>query len=140
MPDIYTKRKRALIMGSVRGENTKPEIRIQKISKELGLRFSLHKRELPGKPDIAFVNEKRVIFVHGCFWHGHKYCNRSKLPTSNRQFWKDKIEGNIKRDRRVIRKLNRQGWKTLTFWECQIRKSNQKELKKRIARFIESLD
>ena len=86
-------------MSKISGKNTKPEIIIRKLVFNLGFRYRLHKKELPGKPDIAFPKYKKVIFVNGCFWHGHNNCSRSKLPSTNKKFWKEKIEGNKKKDK-----------------------------------------
>jgi DNA mismatch endonuclease (patch repair protein) len=123
-------------MSSISGKHTKPEIVIADLLVRLRYRFRQNDKNLPGTPDIVFPRRKKVIFVNGCFWHGHINCTRTKLPTTNRIFWKKKISDNIKRDKKVRLKLNKQGWKTLTVWQCQIGASKQLKLKKRIERFV----
>lgn len=134
--DKYSKQKRTQIMSNISGKNTKPEILIRKIAHSLGYRFRLHKKELPGKPDIAFPKYKKVVFVNGCFWHGHKNCNRSKLPVTHKKFWQQKIEGNIKRDRANYKALKKLGWSYLIIWQCSITKSNTAKLEVNISKFL----
>lgn len=122
MTDVFTKRKRSQIMGRIKGRDTKPEIMVRSMVHRMGFRFRLHRKTLPGNPDIVLTRYKKAIFVHGCFWHGHKGCVRSKRPTSNEEFWNKKLEKNIVRDKRVRRKLHRNGWKVLVVWQCEIRK------------------
>jgi DNA mismatch endonuclease (patch repair protein) len=110
---------------------------IESIIRSLGYKHQLHIQSLPGKPDFVFPRKKKVVFVNGCFWHGHKNCKRTTLPSTNRKFWKDKIEGNVKRDRIVRRELNKQGWRTLAVWQCQMSRSKEQILTKRIKRFLE---
>lgn len=134
--DIFEKQKRSQIMSHISGKNTKPEILIRKIAHSLGYRFRLHKKELPGKPDIVFPKYKKAIFVNGCLWHGHKNCKRSKLPTTNKKFWQRKIEGNIKRDRANYKALKKLGWSYLIIWQCSITKSNTAKLEAKISKFL----
>lgn len=136
MSDIYSKQKRSQIMSKISGKNTKSEIIIRKLAHSLGYRFRLHKKDLPGKPDIVFPKYKKVIFVNGCFWHGHKNCKRSKLPTTNKKFWKDKIEGNNKKDKRDYIRLKKLGWDYLVIWQCRIKVSNTEKLKRKIELFL----
>jgi DNA mismatch endonuclease, patch repair protein len=136
--DIYTKQKRSQIMSHISGKNTKPEIIIRKIAHSLGYRFRLHKKDLPGKPDIVFPKYKKVIFVNGCFWHGHKNCKRSKLPTTNKNFWKDKIEGNKKKDKGNLIRLKKLGWNYLVIWQCEIKVANHEKMKNKINKFLSS--
>jgi DNA mismatch endonuclease (patch repair protein) len=124
MSDVFSKEKRSWIMSRISGSNTKPEIIVRKIIHALGFRFRLHDRNLPGTPDIVLPRHKKVIFVHGCFWHGHKGCKRSTLPTTRSAFWKNKLNGNIVRDEENIKYLRRQGWKVHVVWQCQMRESN----------------
>ncbi len=112
------------------------ELFVQDILTSLGFRFRLHSEKLPGKPDITLPKYKKVIFVNGCFWHGHKNCKRSKLPTTNVTFWKKKIAGNVRRDKEVERQLKKLGWSYLKVWQCQIGKSKENRLKARIDRFL----
>ena len=134
--DIYGKAKRSKIMSKISGQNTKPEIIIRKIVHSLGYRFSLYKKEFPGKPDLVFPKYKKVIFVNGCFWHGHNNCSRSKLPSTNNQFWKEKIEATKRRDRSNKIKLKKLGWDYLVIWQCAIKKSNTDTLKMKIKSFL----
>lgn len=134
--DIFSTKKRSQIMSKISGKNTKPEINIRKIAHSLGYRFRLHKKDLPGKPDIVFRKYKKVIFVNGCFWHGHKNCKRSKLPTTNSKFWKDKIEGNKKKDRSNYIRLKKLGWNYLIIWQCKIKTADKEKIKNQIKSFL----
>ena len=136
MSDTYSKQKRSQIMSKIPGKNTKPEIIIRKIAHGLGYRFRLHKKNLPGKPDIVFPKYKKVILINGCFWHGHKNCNRSKLPSTNKKFWKEKIDGNKKKDKSNLIRLKKTGWDYLVIWQCEIKKSDYEKLEKKIAEFL----
>ncbi len=124
-------------MSKISGKNTKPEITIRKIAHSLGYRFRLHKKDLPGKPDIVFPRYKKVIFVNGCFWHGHKNCTRSKLPTTNKKFWKEKIEGNKKKDICNYRNLKKLDWDYLIIWQCEIKVGNRNKLENKIQKFLD---
>jgi len=123
-------------MSHISGMNTKPEIIIRKLVNTLGYRFRLHKKNLPGKPDIVFSKFKKVIFVNGCFWHGHKNCKRSKLPTTNKRFWKDKIEGNKKKDKSNYIRIKKLGWDYLVIWQCKIKLSNYSKIQNKIDKFL----
>jgi len=132
--DRFTKNKRSEIMATISSKNTNPEILVRKILHNLGYRFRLHKDNMPGKPDIVLPKYKTVIFVHGCFWHGH-YCQKGKnLPKTNREFWDKKLSGNKKRDCQVKIELENSGWKVITIWDCQI-----KNLKKLVGKILKSL-
>jgi DNA mismatch endonuclease (patch repair protein) len=120
MSDVFSMEKRSWIMSRISGGNTKPEIVVRKILHGMGYRFRLHVKNLPGKPDIVLPRLKKVIFVHGCFWHGHEGCKRSKRPTTNVEFWYEKIEGNIRRDAIKISQLQELGWNVLILWACEI--------------------
>ena len=109
-------------MSRVKGRDTKPEILVRSFIHRMGFRFRVHRRDLPGNPDIVLPRHGKVIFVHGCFWHGHRGCPRSKRPTTNMRFWNNKLEGNIERDRHFRRKLRRMDWKVLVVWQCETRK------------------
>lgn len=91
----------------------------------MGFRFRLHRKDLPGCPDIVLPKHRKVIFVHGCFWHGHKGCPRSARPSTNRDFWEKKLSGNVKRDKKNLRELNELGWKTLVIWTCETKDSDR---------------
>lgn len=109
-------------MSRVKGRNTKPEILVRSMIFRMGFRFRLHKRDLPGTPDIVLPRHGKIIFVHGCFWHGHSGCLRSKRPENNKSFWDKKIDCNIKRDKLNYLQLRKLGWKVLVVWECETRK------------------
>lgn len=136
MADIFSKKKRSEIMSQVRANGTQPELLVRALLKSLGFRPSRYDSGLPGKPDIVFRNRKKAIFVHGCFWHGHKECKRSKMPTSNKRFWYNKITGNIRRDQRVQRALRRSGWSVMVIWQCQLKDSGR--VTARLRRFLDT--
>ena len=136
MVDVFTKEKRSEIMKKVGPKNSKPELLVRSLIHCLGYRFRLHRRDLPGTPDLVFPRYRKIIFVHGCFWHGHIGCKKSKLPETNREFWENKINRNKENDKNSILKLNERGWEILTIWECQIKKSKIENLKKRITKFL----
>ncbi len=121
MTDIYDQKKRSEIMGRVRDKDTKPEYRVRKIAHSLGYRFRLYDDDLPGKPDLVFPRHRKVIFVHGCFWHGHKNCRKAKRPATNIEFWDRKLSSNMERDRRNVVALEEAGWGSLIIWECETR-------------------
>lgn len=110
---------RSAQMRLIRAEDTKPELRVRKHLHALGLRFRLHARGLPGRPDIVFSSRRLVIFVHGCFWHRHKNCSKARLPRSRLDYWLPKLERNVSRDREHVRELKKLGWRVMTIWECQ---------------------
>lgn len=119
--DIVTPTKRSEMMAGIKGKNTKPEILVRKLLHSLGFRFRLHNASLPGKPDIVLAKHRTVVFVQGCFWHGHANCPIFRLPKSRTQFWADKINGNIRRDESSKDELIQKGWKVLYVWECAIK-------------------
>lgn len=136
MTDIFTKKKRSEIMSKIGPKNSFQERFIGKIVRSFGYRFLLHKKDLPGKPDIVFPRYTKVIFINGCFWHGHKGCKRAKLPQTNKAFWKKKITGNIKKDRQDYRNLRKIGWKYLVVWQCGIKSKNITLLRDKIKDFL----
>lgn len=119
MSDIYSKSKRSDIMSKISGKETKPEILVRKHLFSEGFRFRKNVKDLPGKPDIVLPKYKTVIFIHGCFWHGHS-CKRGTLPQTNYEFWKEKIGKNIERDNRNINELREEGWNVIVIWQCEI--------------------
>jgi DNA mismatch endonuclease (patch repair protein) len=121
-------------MSRVKGRDTKPEILVRSFVHRMGFRFRVHRRDLPGNPDIVLPRHGKVIFVHGCFWHGHKGCTRSKRPTTNKCFWNKKLDRNIERDKRFRRKLRSMSWKVLVVWQCETRKP--KKLLGKLERFL----
>ncbi len=116
--DTRTPEQRRRIMQSVGQKNTGPEIVVRRIAHALGYRFRLHRKDLPGRPDLVFPGRRKVVFVHGCFWHGHG-CPKGRLPKSKPEFWVPKIEGNKARDERAEQALVDLGWETLTLWQCE---------------------
>lgn len=121
MPDTLTKSQRSALMAKIRGKDTKPELAVRSLLHRMGYRFRLHRRDLPGSPDIVLPKHRTVIFVHGCFWHRHAGCRNATVPTTRARFWRLKFEGNVARDRRVKAKLRRCGWRVVTIWECDVR-------------------
>ncbi|MFW5500928.1 MULTISPECIES: very short patch repair endonuclease [unclassified Maridesulfovibrio] len=127
MADIVDSQTRSRMMAGVKGKNTKPEILVRKFLHRKGLRFRLHKKGLPGKPDLVFPSRKIALFVHGCFWHRHEGCAKATTPSTNVPFWEKKFSDNVTRDRRVVTELEQLGWKVIVIWECQL---NDNELNK----------
>lgn len=121
MTDIMTKEERSRCMAAIKGKDTKPELLVRRYLFSRGLRFRIHVRSLPGNPDIVLPKYKTVIFVNGCFWHGHEGCRYFRLPKSNVEFWKTKIERNTARDARRESELTALGWRVICVWECEIR-------------------
>ncbi|OXM86265.1 very short patch repair endonuclease [Paenibacillus rigui] len=136
--DKFSQEKRRSIMGSIKSKNTTPELIVRRLLHKLGYRFRLHKKDLPGSPDIVLPKHKKVIFVNGCFWHGHENCKKSQLPETNREFWQDKISKNIKRDAENIAKLTELEWGVLIIWDCQTKKKDLENLEKILDNFIRS--
>ncbi|MGE8114535.1 very short patch repair endonuclease [Pseudomonas sp. NPDC086566] len=128
--DNLSKTERSLLMSRIRGKNTKPELIVRSLCHSLGLRFRLHKRELPGKPDLVFPKHKTCIFVHGCFWHRHKNCRYARIPKSNTDFWLTKMDNNVRRDIKNQADLMSMGWRVVIVWECEC--LNFSELSKKI--------
>lgn len=118
--DRMTPEARSALMSRIRGKDTKPELFVRRALHAIGLRFRLHRQDLPGRPDLAFPKYRAVVFVNGCFWHGH-HCALSKIPASNSEFWRRKIELNRVRDGRARSSLGAMGWRVLTVWECAVR-------------------
>ncbi|PZQ96722.1 MAG: very short patch repair endonuclease [Cereibacter sphaeroides] len=134
MIDHVAPARRSFIMSQVRQKNTGPELVLRKALHALGYRYRLHRRDLPGSPDIVFPSKRKVIFVHGCFWHGHT-CRYGKLPRSRVDYWQQKIETNKERDRLVFTLLNEAGWVAFVVWQCELR-----ELEGILASVTEFLD
>ena len=125
---------RSEIMRAVKSKNTKPEIAVRRVAHRIGYRFSLHRADLPGKPDLAFPSRHAVIFVHGCFWHRHGCKRGARTPKTNTAYWTAKIARNATRDRAQIKRLKAEGWRALVIWECEIR--NEARLTARLRRFL----
>jgi DNA mismatch endonuclease, patch repair protein len=118
--DVLTPQQRSFNMSRIRGRDTKPELALRRGLHARGFRFRLHRRDLPGRPDLVFPTRRAVIFVHGCFWHGHD-CPMCRLPATRTVFWRAKIEGNRARDRGSVNALAAKGWRILVVWECALR-------------------
>jgi DNA mismatch endonuclease (patch repair protein) len=118
-------RLRSEIMRAVKSENTGPEEIVRSMVHRLGFRFRLHRKDLPGKPDLVFPKLKKVIFVHGCFWHGHRCSRGNRVPVHNRAYWIEKIEKNRQRDRKAARLLRQLGWGRMVVWECSLKKPDR---------------
>lgn len=138
MADSVTTAQRSANMARVKGRDTKPEKIVRSLLHALGYRFRLHRKDLPGKPDIVLPRHHNVIFVHGCFWHGHFGCRRAARPGSNMEFWNTKIDGNMERDRRAVLSLESLGWSVLTVWECELR--DKEALEKILESFLAGSD
>ena len=126
--------QRSRNMSAIKSKNTKPEIAVRKLLHSMGYRFRLHRKDLPGSPDIVLPKYKTVIFVHGCFWHRHQNCKYASNPKTRREFWEKKFKENIERDKKTQEKLKNLGWKTKIVWECEIKK--QDKLIKKIEDFL----
>lgn len=121
MADTVSKQKRSEIMSHVTGKETKPEIMVRKYLFARGLGYRKNVKQLPGTPDIVFPKYKTAVFVNGCFWHGHKGCKYSHLPSTNLEYWEKKIADNLERDERKTRKLEKLGYRVLIVWQCQLK-------------------
>jgi DNA mismatch endonuclease, patch repair protein len=122
MVDHVSPAKRSEIMRAVHTQNTGPEILVRKLLHRAGYRFRLHRKDLPGTPDIVFPTRHKVIFVHGCYWHGHTSCPKARLPESRVEYWAAKIAANRRRDRARMRQLRKTGWRAFVVWQCQLRR------------------
>lgn len=126
MTDVHDKATRSYNMSRIKGKDTKPEMLVRKFLFSKGFRYRLHDKKLPGKPDIVLRKYKTVIFVHGCFWHGHKGCKYFVVPKTRTEWWMDKIGKNVENDKANKSKLKKTGWKVIEIWQCQL-KTLQKE-------------
>jgi DNA mismatch endonuclease (patch repair protein) len=121
MADVHDKKTRSYNMSQIKGKNTKPEMLVRKFLHANGFRYSLHNKKLPGKPDIVLPKYKTIIFIHGCFWHGHKNCKYFVVPKTRTKWWVDKINHNKANDAKAIRALRKEGWKVMAIWECRLK-------------------
>jgi DNA mismatch endonuclease Vsr len=108
-------------MRRIRSKDTTPELTVRRLVHSLGYRYRLHRKDIPGKPDLVFLGRKKVIFVHGCFWHQHPGCNEGRLPKTNKDYWQPKLERNVARDSAAQEQLASLGWDVLVLWECEIK-------------------
>lgn len=121
MADVHNIATRSYNMSQIKGKDTKPEMLVRKYLYAHGIRYRLHNKNLPGKPDLTLTKFQTVIFVNGCFWHGHKGCKYFALPRTRTEWWKEKIEETIKRDNNAMIDLKKLGWKSLIIWECKLK-------------------
>ena len=128
--------ERSRVMRAVGSKDTKVEMTVRRLLFSMGYRYRLHKKDLPGKPDIVFQGRRKVIFVHGCFWHGHQCARGNRLPKSNSDYWRKKIAGNISRDNKNLALLREAGWDVLFVWECETKDTD--DLKAQLRAFVES--
>lgn len=119
--DVFTPEERARVMAAVKGQNTKPEMIVRRLAHALGYRFRLHRKDLPGKPDLVFPGRRKVIFVHGCFWHGHDCARGARQPKQNAEYWRAKIGRNVERDAANLAALEALDWQVLVIWECEMK-------------------
>jgi DNA mismatch endonuclease (patch repair protein) len=136
--DTISAEKRSRNMSRIKGRDTQPEKTVRSLLHSMGFRFRLHVKSLPGKPDIVLPRHKSVIFVHGCFWHGHPGCRRASIPTTRTDFWTAKISGNRQRDEHALAALEKLGYRCLVVWQCQLR--DKAALRRRLATFLNSED
>lgn len=132
--DIISPARRSVLMSRIRGKDTKPEVLVRRAAHALGYRFRLHRRDLPGSPDLVFPRLRKVIFVHGCFWHRHAACRYAYVPKSNADFWASKFASNVRRDSQAMRSLADLAWKVLVVWECEL--SDEAAVSSRLAVFL----
>ncbi|MGB3747787.1 MAG: DNA mismatch endonuclease Vsr [Rhodanobacter sp.] len=119
--DIVSKQRRSEMMSRVRGKDTRPEMAVRRAAHAMGLRFRLHRKDLPGTPDLVFPRLHIALFVHGCFWHRHPGCHLAADPKTRPDFWARKFQANVERDRRAMENLGQMGWRTVVVWECETR-------------------
>ncbi|MGO7548337.1 very short patch repair endonuclease [Rhizobium leguminosarum] len=136
MADQLTPERRSWLMSRVGGKNTTPEMRVRKAAHALGYRFRLHRKELPGTPDLLFPKKRLALFVHGCFWHRHPNCKKASLPKSRPEYWHSKFAANVERDERVRVELQARGWKVGVIWECETK--SDVELRQRLQAVLSS--
>ncbi|ASS50783.1 MAG: very short patch repair endonuclease [Candidatus Fluviicola riflensis] len=128
MVDVHSSEVRSYNMSRIRGRDTKPEMLVRRFLFSRGLRYKLHDKLLPGKPDLVFPKYKTVVFVHGCFWHGHKGCRYFVIPKTRTEWWVEKIEKNHDKDVENRNKLNKSGWKIIVVWECELKQDSLSRL------------
>lgn len=136
MADIFTPEMRSKIMSHIRSRDTEPEKIVRSLLHRMGYRFRLHRKSLPGCPDVVFPKSKKAIFVHGCFWHGHTSCKRAGIPKTRTEYWFNKISANIERDDKNCKAIIDLGWQVLVIWQCEVKKLDQ--LEERLKVFLPS--
>ncbi|WP_321435764.1 very short patch repair endonuclease [uncultured Bacteroides sp.] len=139
MSDVHSKETRSYNMSMIKGKNTKPEMIVRKYLFSKGFRYRVNVKELPGKPDIVLRKYRTVIFINGCFWHGHKGCRYFVIPKTRTEWWRAKIDKNIARDAEVRDKLRSMGWRTMVVWECQLKPKQRENTLNEIALLLEKI-
>jgi DNA mismatch endonuclease, patch repair protein len=127
-------------MAAVKSQDTSPEIFVRSLLHGIGFRYRLHDSSLLGKPDVVFRSKRKIIFVHGCFWHRHNCRSGRSMPKVQREYWEEKFSANVNRDRKVCRQLRSQGWKIMIIWGCQTLPANKNNLSKKLIKFLNSID
>lgn len=136
MTDRLTPERRSVLMSKVRSKDTSPELRVRRLAHALGFRFRLHRRDLPGSPDMVFPRLRKVVFVHGCFWHRHEDCSKASSPKSREAYWEEKFARNVDRDRCATAALAEMEWKVMVVWECETHPRDRAALADRLAHFL----
>ena len=129
--DVYSSEKRSAVMRRVKGRNTTPELKVRKALTHLGARYRLHRKDLPGNPDIVMPGRRLALFVHGCFWHGHDCARGARVPKQNRDYWVAKVGRNVARDAKSRAALADRGWRVETIWECELKNAEALETRLR---------
>lgn len=138
MVDKLTTEERSRLMGAVRGRDTTPELAVRRLATSLGYRYRLHAKHLPGRPDLVFPGLRKVVFVHGCFWHRHR-CRRGRsTPATRTAFWNEKFRRNLERDAEVRKQLRRDGWRSLVIWECKLTPKSVAQTAEKLKTFLEA--
>ena len=136
MSDVFDPAKRSAVMARVKGRDTKPELLLRRLLTGLGARYRLHRKDLPGSPDVAMPGRRLAIFVHGCFWHGHDCARGARVPKANREYWLAKVARNQARDARNVADLTAAGWRVETVWECEMK--DQGALRERLSKLLDA--
>lgn len=134
MADKLDAALRSANMAKVKGKDTGPELKVRRIAHRMGLRFRLHRKDLPGTPDLVFPKHRLAVFVHGCFWHRHAGCRRATMPVTRTEFWVSKFTSTVERDARQLSNLKRLGWRVLVLWECELK--HQHEITSRLTEAV----
>jgi DNA mismatch endonuclease, patch repair protein len=139
MADVHDKATRSFNMSQIKGKNTKPEMLVRKFLHSRGFRYKLHDKSLPGKPDLVLPKYKTVIFIHGCYWHKHEGCKYFVVPKTRTEWWMNKINGNVANDLKAMATLEKQGWKIITIWECELKPGKAEQTLVKLLTIISSL-
>ena len=134
MTDTLTPEQRRKVMQKVKSKDTHPEMVVRRLLHKAGYRYRLHRKDLPGKPDIVFPSRRKIVWVHGCFWHRHPGCKYNRMPASNQSYWTPKLEINVVRDEQALYQVTAEGWEAMVVWECEIKDSE--ELLRRLTEFL----